>query len=260
MRKFWNYYKKLLGLEIMTFMAYRGDFLMVTLGSYGYTILSLIMINVITEKFDNIAGWSRLNLLFLFGYSQLVYYLFHMFFGAVESLSSRVIDGKLDMYLLKPLNTFLSAIVSTSGVLTLPASMLLALGVSIFALFKTPFDIPMLLFAILFLPVSTYLFLMSRLAIALLSFWLSDVWPLIAFFNQIEDNNRFPIDIYPKKLQNFLIAVTPVIICAYIPARFLFFGFDLKWFLTYVFLIIFFTVLNTFLWDRGLKNYSSASS
>lgn len=261
MKSFLKYYIQLAKLQIMQFMEYRTDFFMALLGAYGFTFLNLIFISIIFDNFDRMGMWSKYQVMFYFGYVQIMFYTFHIFFGAVERIDEYIKDGVLDSFLVRPLNAFWTLITSHSNLIIVPPNLLLAFFIIYFSQAKLTFDTHLTWLLYILLPFGVYIFTLTRLSISLTAFWLSDTKPFVRLFDQVEESfSKFPLDVLPSAFQKILFVFVPVSIVGYIPVKLVFFGFDTKLLLAYFAVIILFTLFVYLLWKNGLRRYSSASS
>lgn len=244
----------------MQFAQYRTDLLTILAASYGYNFMALVFLFIIFDNFNDIAGWSKYEVVLLYGVGQLIFYLFHGLLSSIDDVSDLIWHGELDQTLLKPLNsTFMLSLSSFNLFYELPSS-LLALAIIIYALNKLNISlfwgIP---YIVIFSFISLVLFGASKLVIGYLAFWLTDTRDITRFHWHMTDHSKFPIDIFPGTMQLGLKTIIPTSLVSYTPVYFLTKGFDPELAMFYVFSYILFLVLCYILWNRGLKIYESAS-
>ncbi len=261
MKKYIKLYLKLVEAKIMQLAEYRSDMLTMMASSYGYNILSLIFLSVLFDNFNTIAGWTKYQVILLYGVGQLIFYLFHAFLSSVEDISDTIWQGNLDRLLLRPISPNFTLIFSTFNLLHEFPGTLLALGISYYALHNLGINLLYGFTVIFIFSISgIFLYALVKLCIGYLAFWYEDTRDLNRFHWHMVEHARFPIDIFPKPIQFGLKTILPTSLVSYVPTYFLIFGFSRELFGYYLISQALFIFLAWILWTRGIKNYSSISS
>jgi ABC-2 type transport system permease protein len=88
-------------------LAYRGDFLAEVLaGAFG-TAAALLFVLLLFRKTTQLAGWTREEVLFVFGFSLVPFGLYSLLSSNLYDFADRyVIEGRFDRILLRPVNSF----------------------------------------------------------------------------------------------------------------------------------------------------------
>lgn len=247
----------------MSLAAYRADLFMVTLGSYGYTLMTIVFINVLFDNIDSIAGWGKYEMLLLLGVGQILFYLHVCFFSSVDKWVSEIIaNGELDLYLLKPVNALFNITTYEFSIFELIPSFMLAITIFSYALVKGNYNpgLFLLLLSGIFIVLGTFLFTLVRLNVALLSFWLTDTRDVRRTYYHIFDLFKYPLEIYPDSLKIVFTTVIPIGIVSYFPAHLIVKGFSWALFSAFMFSLFTYAACASILWKKGLRVYSSASS
>lgn len=263
MNMYWNYYWTIGRAKLMTLMEYRVDILAATLGTYAYTVMTLMFIWVIFENVPSIAGWTKPEIFLLFGISQILFYVHFMFFWATyKRIPLLIHSGDLDLLLLKPIPPFYQMIISEFNLLDALPSFLIPVVTITYAftqlnLQPSLWQVIITIFTCL---LGIFISVSLHASISLSSFWLTDSRSLQKVYGELEDLRKYPLGIYPQQLKWFFIFVIPVGIVAYVPAYTLIYGIspDLIG-LIIITAIIYFGTLKL-IWHYGIRAYSSASS
>lgn len=105
MKKYFRVYGVLLKLNFGALTAYRVNFINSFISSVSWGIFTFIIILLLTARTSSIYGWSRDELLILTGAFNIVISVFHLFFTSnLERFTTTVHQGRLDGYLLKPID------------------------------------------------------------------------------------------------------------------------------------------------------------
>lgn len=259
-KKHLNFYVALNKAQLMVDLAYRGNTIMVTLASYGYNIVALIFLKVLFDNFNNIAGWEKYEVMFMYGFGQIVFYMYYMLFLESENISDKIQTGEIDQILLQPINSLFRLSSNKLNLVEMVPSSLLSLAIYYYAGMSLGFSAGKLtLVSIPLILISTVIVNFVKINIGLLAFWFTDTTDLRRLHSGLVDKAQYPLDIYPKSIRGIFFTIIPIGINAYIPCFFILRGFDFQLFGYYLFSFIFFFVTLLILWKKGLKNYSSVS-
>ena len=95
-------------------MSYRGDFLISLATSFAATIFSLGFVVVLFQKTTQLAGWSRDEVIFLWGFTQIPYGLFNVIsLNLYDFGNNYIIEGKFDRVLLRPVSSLFQVLFET---------------------------------------------------------------------------------------------------------------------------------------------------
>jgi len=254
-----RYFLKKVKAAMMQLFEYRVNMFSATLATYSYNIVSLIFLNVLFENIESIAGWGRYEIILLWGVTELVLGLYWAFFASVERVSEMIRDGRLDQFLLRPIDALFDISTQKVGLFETAPLLVLSLGIITFAWVQLHlrFGINTLIFPTLVFT-SVAITALVSLSISLLTFWLADTRNIERLYERMIEFARYPIGIYPEKLRFIFTTFIPVAILAYVPAYALLYGLTTKLVLYQVVALVLFSTAVKVLWTQGLKRYTSA--
>lgn len=203
---------------------------------------------------DNIGGYTFKEMLLLWGIAASTFGVSRFFFKKAFSLSETINGGKLDAFLVQPKNVLLGAItsevdVSAIGDILYGYIMLIVYGITIknFILFTV--------FTILGGLIITCVSVLANT----LSFWIN-MSDIIAdtINNMMVTFGTYPGDIFKGFVKILLYTIVPVGIANYIPINVII-SFNLSKLLIVFLFTILLIVLSFYLFNKGLKRYSSSN-
>lgn len=262
-RYYYRYYGHLTKVKLMSLMEYRFDIIASCLGTYGYTLMILIFIDVIFRNVNTVAGWNRDEILMLFAMSQFCFYFFYTFFWSIWSqVPDAIRTGDLDKLLLKPISPLFQLVTQEFTLIEAAPSMILPFALT--ALVWNRLDLHPTLFQVsataIALLAGAAISVLVQLNLALLSFWVSDTKPLQKSFAELEDLRKYPLAIYPESVRWLVVTLVPIGLVAYAPTYLLVKGWSIVWFALPLATLLFFVLMTMFIWRYGTRAYTSASS
>ncbi len=203
---------------------------------------------------DNVGGYSFKQVMLLWALASFSFGISHFFFKRAYNLSSTIMNGSLDNYLVQPKNVLLSAISSDVDVS--------ALGDIIYGLivyFVCGFSIDTFILFIVFGITSSLLITSIAVILGSLSFWFTKSEGFADRINNTITNfATYPEGIFRGVIKIILYTIIPLGIISYIPIQVLS-RFDLTSFLIVIGGCLFFIILAFIVFNRGLKRYSSTN-
>lgn len=201
-------------------MSYRGDFLISLATSFAATIFSLGFVVVLFQKTTQLAGWSRDEVIFLWGFTQIPYGLFNVIsLNLYDFGNNYIIEGKFDRVLLRPVSSLFQVLFETFRIESLQE-----VATGIFCMWWatrrlgvvwTPSKFGLLIF---FGACAAIIYVSIFLLLSTVSFWFEDrigvhppVWNVIAF-------GRYPLSIYSGVVQFFLCWIIPFGLASFYPS------------------------------------------
>jgi ABC-2 type transport system permease protein len=226
-------------------------------------LIQLAVFSALFLNVESINGWNKYQMIFFVGTFNLVdsTNMFLFFFGVI-SIPLKIREGKLDIYLTKPINTLfwmsLENIDISSCMLFVPGSIMLG-----YAAAKLGIKLTLGNISGYFLLLALMLLLLYNLMLILrtLSFWFIKTDALHSLEGElIGFCFRVPGIVYTGIAKLVLYVLLPYALLATIPTQF-FTGIlsGGQWLLV-ILVTLGFTILAQTLWRLGLKNYTSASS
>jgi len=252
-----------LKLGILNVVQYRADFFFQLISlciSLGTALLGL---SIIFGQTSTLGGWSRDDLIALFGIQTLVRGLIGLVIQpSMQRLMEGIRLGTLDFMLTKPADSQLLASVAQVNIAS-SANIIVGLGVLIAALIRLGSNVSIveaLTFALVLVAgaVIIYAFL---LMLSTLAFWFVRLDNILVIFETLFGNaGAWPITIYPNWLQVSLTFLVPVAFAVTIPAQSLTDRLGGLAVLGTVALAVAFAAAARWFWRFGLKHYTGASA
>ncbi len=246
-------------------LSYRGDFFASLFAAALVSATGVLFVFFLMdgETIKDLKGWSRAEVLFIFGYSQVSTSLFNIFAPNLYQFGDRyIIQGQFDRVLLRPLDS-LCQVIFESFELDALGSMLI--GFLILSYSKTQLGIDFGLVDWLWFILSTAsgatILLSFFIFLSSLSFHFEDRMGIAPpFFNMI-NFSRYPLPIFNRFLQFVLMWIVPFAFVGFLPATWFFTkpGFELFCYLTPVMALLSLTIANAF-WRFGVSRYASVGN
>lgn len=241
---------------------FRFDFFFrVAMDSFWYAV-QLAFFAVLFLHTPALGGWN-LDQVLVFCAAYMFLDALHMtlFSDNTWWLPQYINKGDLDYYLVRPVSPlfFLSfRIFAVNSFLNLVC----ATGILIWALARYPEAIPLgnylLFFTTLLMGNAIYFALV--LVFLIPTFWLHRHSGLFEAFHQLSIFMTRPDRVFTGWMRRVLITVLPFSVVASFPTHFLFNGFEAWRFVHIVVVLVVMMAFMIWLWQRGLRAYSSASS
>jgi len=250
--------------SIVRTMMFRLDFLMWSLVEFFWMAVNLLLIGVIYQHTDSVAGWNQNEMILLLGSGMILQRLMMGFFWSnLFELSRNIRTGHFDFFIAQPGNPL--AMISTRKVdLDGIINTFVAIGVVIYAvrqlgLHPGPGDIALyvaLLAIALFIHYAVVLLTVSA------TFWLIGSQGLEGGYFTIFEFARLPKEAFLRSavLNGIFVWFLPAVISSNIPARALIGGLDWSHVLWLAAAAAVWFGLAVWVFNRGLRRYSSASS
>lgn len=244
-------------------LMFRGDFFIWSLVELFWMSVNLLTISVIYEHTESIAGWTKYQMVLLVGTSMLIQrFLMGFFWSSIFEMGRNIRSGNFDFYLAQPGNVMFMATTRKLDPDSLLNS-LIATAVVIYAARQLGLDPSLgqiLLYAVMVVcgVVIHYSILVMSISLA---FWLTSAQGIEGIYFTLTEFSRLPRAAFTGvATQMIFVWLLPVVIVTNVPARLLAQGFD--WRLTaWLFAAaVFWFGIAVFVFHRGLRRYTSASS
>jgi ABC-2 type transport system permease protein len=244
-------------------MMFRGDLLVWSLVELLWMGVNLLLISVLYDHTDSVAGWNKYQMILLVGTSMLTQrFLMGFFWSSLFEMGRNVRSGNFDFFLAQPGNVLF--MVSTrkldpDGLL----NSFVALGVVIYAarhLGLHPGVGDLLLYAFLVFCGLVIHYSILVLSVSLV-FWLTSSQGVEAGYFTLTEFSRLPREAFKGLVVNVLFVwVFPAVVMSNGPARLLLHGFEYQWSLWLAAAAAAWFGLAVLVFQRGLRRYTSASS
>ena len=244
-------------------LMFRGDFFVWSLVELFWMSVNILTITVIYEHTQSIAGWTKYQMVLLVGTSMLIQrFLMGFFWSSIFEMGRNIRSGNFDFYLAQPGNVMFMATTRKLDPDSLLNS-LVAAAVVIYAARQLGLDPSagqIALYALMVLcgVVIHYSILVLSISLA---FWLTSAQGIEGIYFTLTEFSRLPRAAFTGiATQMLFVWLLPVIMVTNVPASLLVQGFDLTlsaWLFGSA--LVWFAAA-VFVFNRGLRRYTSASS
>ncbi len=252
--------------SITRMLMFRGDFLIWSFVELFWMTVNVMMVSVVYEHTNDVAGWTKYQMMLLIGTSMLIQrFLMGFFWSSIFEMGRNIRSGNFDFFLAQPGNVMFMA---TTRKLD-PDSLLnsfIAMALVVFSVHKlglSPDIWQILLYALLVLCGLVIHYSMLVLSIAL-AFWITSAQGIEGSYFTLSEFSRLPREAFRGVAYGIANVVfvwaLPMVIVSNVPATTLLKGFDPKLVAWVVISTVIWFGVAVFVFNRGLKRYSSASS
>ncbi|QKS70627.1 ABC-2 family transporter protein [Paenalkalicoccus suaedae] len=245
-----------------TRMSYRSDLVVEIVSDLLFQAVNLIFILVVFSHTNLLAGWSREEIIFIYGFFLVPYAIFSSFFNIWDFNERYIVKGEMDRVLTRPIHSLFQIIIermeleSLFGVIT---------GVAIMFYAGSQLGLPFMWYHpfVFLLMVSGGALIYAGIFISLasISFWSDSKTDILPMMYNIGNYGRYPVDIYNQVIRFVLTWILPFAFVGVYPAAF--FLQRSEWY-TYAFLTpvmgIIFLSIAILLWNEGVKRYRGAGN
>lgn len=225
-------------------------------------VMSLAGVTIVYRQVTELNGWSRNDLLMLIG----TFFVISGFINGVvhRSLSTFAADihtGEFDYRLLKPVDAYMLSSIRTIDVWRIfdVLAGLLLVGIALVSNGRE-ISIASCLLAPLLLVIALLLLASFWSLIAGLAFWTTRIEGALWALDEMLDNVRWPLAIYPRGLRVALSTIFPAGLAITVPAEALSGKLHASSVGLAVLMVIAMFGCSRLLWQIGIRRYSSASS
>jgi ABC-2 type transport system permease protein len=261
--------KKLLGIQIRSQLQYKSSFMLDILGTATTSLLSIFTVYLVFQEFQDLAGWTFLEIAFLFGMAETSFGIMDMVFSGFDpqAFGQSIRRGTFDQLLLRPINLSIQVLGSRFIIRRigriLQGIIVLLLVISELHIIWTPgklFYIPIVL-------ISQVIFFGSLFIIgATITFWTIESIEVVNVFTYGgTEMISYPMSIYPDWMVRFFTFIIPAIFLNYYPAIYILERLELSSlpqifpFLSPLASIMLF-VLAHLIWKVGIRKYQSTGT
>jgi ABC-2 type transport system permease protein len=255
---FFDYFKQ----YMKTKLAYRADLLNELLSNFIFQVVNLVFIIVVFQHTSFIQGWSRDEIIFIYGFFLIPYAVFSTFFNMWDFQERYIIKGEMDRVLTRPAYHLFQVMLETMDPESL-AGAVTGLIIMVYASIQ-------LHLSWAWYDVLVFLGLTSSGAliygglytsIAALGFFTDSKTGISPMIWNIQNYGRYPVDIYNKAIRFLLTWILPFAFVGVYPSAYFLGRKELYLYvwLTPVIGIVFFSI-GIYVWNLGIRNYRGAGS
>ncbi len=260
-------YLRLVGALVRGQMQYRASFAMQMFGSFAGNALELVVLPFTFARFQNLAGWSLGEVLFLFALASISFGLHEIVTAGFENISELIRQGTFDRVLLRPVTPFTQMLAADFSTRRFGRALtgVVALGIAL-----TQTHVVWTWGKFLFFPItiasSVLLFAGITVLGATLCFWTIERTEVINIFTYGGTYMAsYPISILQNWLRQIVTFVIPLAFVAYYPGLYFLdrtdpFGVPPQVsFLAPVVSVVFFAFAWR-VWEWGVRHYQSTGN
>ena len=202
-------------------MQYRADFLISSIGMFFSSLATLSIFVVLFNSIPNLAGWSLMEMVFIYAFYMIAISPMQILFDAIWWLRYKVQSGEFVKYYFRPMNMmfyFMSERFDIKGLTQLAAGIVLLVYSSIqLSLMWSAGKVLILILAVF----SASLVLISIAVMAGCSaFWLVNSYPVLALAWKVREFAPYPITIFDGVFRFAFTFILPIGFIAFYPAQF----------------------------------------
>jgi ABC-2 type transport system permease protein len=248
--------------SVVRTLMFRGDFFVWALVELFWMTVNILMISVIYSHTKTVAGWTKYEMMLLVGTSLLIQrFLMGFFWSSIFEMGRNIRSGNFDFYLAQPGNVMFMATTRKLDPDSLINS-LVALSVVIYSarqLGLHPGLLDMGLYALLVFCGIVIHYSMLVLCISL-AFWITSAQGIEGSYFTLSEFSRLPRQAFRGLASLVFVWILPVVVVSNAPARTLLHGFDAATVAWVLAITVAWFAFAVFVYNRGLRRYSSASS
>ncbi|RKD21014.1 ABC transporter permease [Ammoniphilus oxalaticus] len=255
---FWDYLKQYL----KTKLTYRMDFLNEIVSNFIFQIVNLVFILVVFQHTTLIKGWSRDEIIFIYGFFLIPYAFYSTFFNLWDFQERYIIKGEMDRVLTRPAHNLFQVMLESMEPESL-AGAVTGLIIMSYAAIQLKLQVAWYdpLMFVLLIGSGVLIYGGVYTGIAAIGFFSDSKTGISPMIFNIQNYGRYPVDIYNKAIRLLLTWVLPFAFVGVYPSAFFLKRQELY---NYVWLTplmgaIFFAI-GLFVWNVGVRHYKGAGS
>lgn len=201
-------------------MQYRADFIISSIGMFFSSLATLGVFWVLFDTIPNLAGWSFMEMVFIYAFYMVAISPMQILFDHVWRLRYHVQQGTFLKYYFRPLNMmfyYMSEMVDIKGFTQLAAGIVLMVYASI----KLGIIWSALKFVLLFISLfSAALVLISITVLAgCACFWVVDAYPVLGLAWKLREFAPYPMNIFDGVFRFTFTYILPIGFIAFYPSQ-----------------------------------------
>ena len=253
---------KYLSMHLKVAMEYKTSFIMIMLAQGLNVLIELFTTYSLFAKFSLLEQYSIYYLLLSFSIIWLTFSISEMFARGFDEFSELIIHGNFDILLIRPRNIYLQILGSNIAFEKLSRiliSLLLFIysSIKVFNTFSIITILELLLMVICGIMLCTSIFIIGA-SFCFIS--IQGIEFINIFTNGTRQLGQFPMGIYPKIIRFIFTFIIPITLINYFPIEYLLnYTNNIIYAICPLFVIIF-LLFSIFLFNIGIKKYSSVGS
>ncbi|MCT2536310.1 ABC-2 family transporter protein [Aquibacillus koreensis] len=245
-----------------TRLTYRVDMVIEIMSDLLFQAVNLVFILVVFSHTQFLSGWTRDEIIFIYGFFLVPYAIFGAFFNIWDFNERYIVKGELDRILTRPIHSLFQIILermeleSLFGVITGVAIMFYAGGrLDLTVSWYDPFIFVMMVLG------GAAVYAGIFILLACISFWSDSRTSIMPMMYNIGNYGRYPVDIYNNVIRFVLTWILPFAFVGVYPSAY-FLGRE-EWY-NYAFLTPFVGIaclsISVVVWNIGVTKYRGAGN
>lgn len=238
-------------------MIYRADFVVGVLCLFLSFITVTFSIWALFEKTNSIGGWTKHEVIFMYGYNLFVSGIAWLFFNQSWALRDSVISGGFLKYKMRPINPLFHFFAEAIDLRSVVTAMLgLVTLISSAGELNYPWTLQHILQMSAFSILSAALLAGLIVLASAMAFWFTISNPLLGFLASMHGIAHFPMTIYGSAMGFLLSTIVPIAFMSFYPCAILLGkidGYTPIYQMLAVILVVW--VVATKLWLNGVQHY-----
>ncbi len=201
-------------------MTYRMSFLMQIAGNFIVNFVEVIVLWALFQRFESMGGWNLTEVVFLHGLAMTMFTIGDTLSDGLQSVPELNREGNFDRLMLRPMSTYIQALVNEVSLrhLGLMAQGLLLLGIGI-ATVDAHWTALKVLYLLIVLFSGGALFVSIFTIEGIISFWtVNSIEAVNALTYGGSDLGQYPLHIFQRGMRMLFLWVVPIGFLTYYPA------------------------------------------
>ncbi|WP_028544599.1 ABC transporter permease [Paenibacillus taiwanensis] len=260
------YYMGLVGEYLKNYaktrLTYRADFWIEVLSDLLFQATNLIFIFVVFMHTPTLAGWTRDEMVFVYGYFMIPYGLFICFFNLWGFSERYIVKGEMDRILTRPAYNLFQILLENVDPPAVIGSFIGTVMMGIcWVRLGLPFGLLEVGVLLVMIVGSVMIYFGIYIALTSISFYSDAPTGILPLVYNIQSYGRYPMTIYNRFIQVLLTWILPFAFVGIIPASYFITGKGMKQLALYTPLVgIVAFAIGLTLWNIGIKKYRGAGS
>jgi ABC-2 type transport system permease protein len=201
-------------------MQYRADFLISSIGMFFSSLATLGIFWVIFRSIPDLAGWSFMQLVFIYGFYMIAISPMQILFDHIWQIRFHVQQGTFLKYYFRPLNMmfyYMSEMFDLKGLTQLAAGILVLIYASI------QLNLNWTLFRVALLLLTLFSASLVQISITVLAgcaaFWVLDAYPVLGLAWKLREFAPYPMNIFDGAFRFTFTFIIPLGFVAFYPSQ-----------------------------------------
>ncbi|MBC7877025.1 MAG: ABC-2 family transporter protein [Anaerolineales bacterium] len=243
-------------------MQYRADFIISSIGMFFSSLATLGIFWVIFESVPDLAGWSLMEMVFIYAFYMIAISPMQILFDHAWQLRFHIQQGTFLKYYFRPLNMmfyYMSEIFDLKGLTQLAVGIVLL----VYASLQLNLDWTLIRIALLFITLfSAALVQISIVVIAsCASFWVLDSYPVLGLAWKLREFSPYPMTIFDGAFRFAFTFIIPIGFVSFYPSQLFLRPQDVSSLIYFSPVIgIGLFALTYWVWTKGVNSYTGTGS